>query len=129
VRPPSGAYPHLAAEAERPLSRCPFKRPQNPGASPATIGYNHSTMADDEALARTITDYLTREYEDALQGTPVGPDTPLISSGLIDSLSMVSLKVFLEQTYKLRIPDREASAESFDSVSALVRMLRQLGVA
>jgi acyl carrier protein len=41
---------------------------------------------------------------------------------------MVSLKVFLEQTYHVRIPDREASAEAFDSVSALVRMLRQLGV-
>ncbi len=85
-------------------------------------------MADDQTLARTITDYITREYADALQGTVVAADTPLISSGLIDSLSMVSLKVFLEQTYRLRIPDREASAEAFDSVSSLVRMLRQLGV-
>jgi acyl carrier protein len=85
-------------------------------------------MADDQALARTITDYITREYADALQGTNVDADTPLISSGLVDSLSMVSLKVFLEQTYHLRIPDHEASAEAFDSVGALVRMLRQLGV-
>jgi acyl carrier protein len=85
-------------------------------------------MADDQALARTITDYITREYADALQGTPLAPETPLISSGLVDSLSMVSLKMFLEQTYHLRIPDREASAEAFDSVSSLVRMLRQLGV-
>lgn len=85
-------------------------------------------MADDQALVRTITDYITREYADALQGTSVDADTPLISSGLVDSLSMVSLKVFLEQTYHLRIPEREASAEAFDSVNALVRMLRQLGV-
>lgn len=85
-------------------------------------------MADDRELARTITDYINREYADALLGTHVAADTPLISSGLIDSLSMVSLKVFLEQTYHLRIPDREASAEAFDSVTALVRMLRQLGV-
>jgi len=85
-------------------------------------------MADDQQLARTITDYITREYADALQGTPVEADTPLISSGLVDSLSMVSLKVFLELTYHLRIPDREASVEAFDSVSALVRMLRHLGV-
>ena len=85
-------------------------------------------MADDQQLARTITDYITREYADALQGTPLDANTLLISSGLIDSLSMVSLKVFLEQTYHLRIPDREASAEAFDSVGAIVRMLRQLGV-
>jgi hypothetical protein len=27
---------------------------------------------------------------------------------------MVSLKVFLDQTYRVRIPDAEASAEAFD---------------
>jgi acyl carrier protein len=85
-------------------------------------------MADDQQITRTIQDYISREYEDALQGTPVDADTPLISTGLIDSLSMVSLKVFLEQTYQVRIPEREASAETFDSVSTLVRMLRRLGV-
>jgi len=85
-------------------------------------------MADDQQMTRTIQEYVTREYEDALQGTPVDADTPLISSGLVDSLSMVSLKVFLENTYHLRIPDQEASVEAFDSVSAIVRMLRKLGV-
>jgi len=30
---------------------------------------------------------------------------------------MVSLKVFLDQTYRVRIPDAEASAEAFDSVT------------
>ena len=45
-----------------------------------------------------------------------------------DVLSMVSLKVFLNQTYQLRIPDREASAEAFDSVNAIIEMLRRLGV-
>jgi acyl carrier protein len=85
-------------------------------------------MADDQQLARTILDYIAREYADALQGSPIDADTPLISSGLIDSLSMVSLKVFLDQTYRLRIPDAEASAEAFDSVTAIVQMLRRLGV-
>ena len=85
-------------------------------------------MADDQQLARTILDYIAREYADALQGIPLDADTPLISAGLIDSLSMVSLKVFLEQTYRLRIPDAEASAEAFDSVAAIVRLLRRLGV-
>jgi acyl carrier protein len=85
-------------------------------------------MADDQQLARTILDYIEREYADALQGTPIDADTPLLSAGLIDSLSTVSLKVFLEQTYRLRIPDAEASSEAFDSVTAIVQMLRRLGV-
>jgi acyl carrier protein len=85
-------------------------------------------MADDQQIARTILSYITREYADALQGALIDANTPLISSGLIDSLSMVSLKVFLDQTYRVRIPDAEASAEAFDSASALVALLRRLGV-
>jgi len=85
-------------------------------------------MTDDRQMTETILDYVRREYADSLQGTEVAADTPLISSGLIDSLSMVSLKVFLDQTYRLRIPDREASAEAFDSVGSIVAMLRRLGV-
>jgi len=85
-------------------------------------------MADDQQLARTIMDYIAREYADSLQGAPLDADTPLISSGLIDSLSMVSLKMFLDQTYRLRIPDAEASAEAFDSVRLIVKVLRRFGV-
>lgn len=85
-------------------------------------------MPDDAQLTQAIRDYVTREYEDALGGMPLDDETPLISSGLIDSLSMVSLKVFLEQTYHLHIPDAEATAEAFDSVASLARLLRRLGV-
>jgi acyl carrier protein len=85
-------------------------------------------MADERQIARAILDYITREYADALQGALIDANTPLISSGLIDSLSMVSLKVFLDNTYRVRISDAEASAEAFDSVSAIVILLRRLGV-
>ena len=85
-------------------------------------------MPDDQQIARTILDYIAREYADSLQGAPIDANSPLISSGLIDSLSMVSMKMFLDQTYRLRIPDAEASAEAFDSVSAIVTLLRRLGV-
>ena len=85
-------------------------------------------MADDPQIARAILDYITREYADALQGALIDANTPLISSGLIDSLSMVSLKVFLDNSYRVHISDAEASAEAFDSVSALVALLRRLGV-
>ena len=85
-------------------------------------------MPDDQKIAQTILDYIAREYADALQGAPIDANSPLISSGLIDSLSMVSMKVFLDQTYGLRIPESEASAEAFDTVAGMVKMLRKLGV-
>jgi len=86
-------------------------------------------MPNDQQIAQTVLDYIVREYADSLQGASIDADSPLISSGLIDSLSMVSMKVFLDQTYRLRIPDAEASAEAFDTVAGMVKMLRKLGVA
>ena len=52
-------------------------------------------------------------------------DTPLISGGIVDSFSMVSLKRFLENKYKISIPDDRATPEAFDSVSKIVTLVRQ----
>lgn len=85
-------------------------------------------MPDDQQIAQNILDYIRREYADSLQGATIDANSPLISSGLIDSLSMVSMKVFLDQTYHRPIPDAEATADAFDSVAGMVQVLRKLGV-
>jgi len=46
-------------------------------------------------------------------------DSPLISGGIVDSFSMVSLKRFLENKYNISIPDDEATPEAFDSVNKI----------
>ncbi len=51
--------------------------------------------------------------------------TPLISSGIVDSFSMVSLKRFLEKKYHISIPDEDASAEAFDTVTSIVRLVKK----
>jgi acyl carrier protein len=52
-------------------------------------------------------------------------DTPLISGGIVDSFSMVSLKRFLENKYKISIPDDRATPEAFDSVNKIVTLVRE----
>jgi acyl carrier protein/D-alanine--poly(phosphoribitol) ligase subunit 2 len=51
--------------------------------------------------------------------------TPLISSGIVDSFSMVSLKTFLEKKYKISIPDDKATPEAFDSVNKIMDLLKE----
>jgi acyl carrier protein len=68
-----------------------------------------------------ILEYVIEEYggeEDVIT-----IDTPLISSGLVDSFSMVSLKRFLEMKYKISIPDEDASPEAFDSVTRIAELV------
>ena len=69
-----------------------------------------------EGLKDIILNYVTKEYlED--DSEPLTYDTPLISGGIVDSFSMVSLKRFLENKYAISIPDEDATPEAFDSVN------------
>ena len=75
-----------------------------------------------EDLKDVILDYVIEEY--AEEDDDVTYDTPLISGGLVDSFSMVSLKRFLEVRYKISIPDEDATPEAFDSVNKIVVLVK-----
>jgi acyl carrier protein/D-alanine--poly(phosphoribitol) ligase subunit 2 len=83
-------------------------------------------MVSENELRRAVLEYVKNEYVDDDE-TEIGPDSPLISSGIVDSFSMVSLKTFLERRYKISIPDARATPEAFDSVNKIVRLVKELG--
>ncbi len=78
-------------------------------------------------LEQVILDYVKREYIEDGDDRQLGPETALISGGIVDSFSMVSLKRFLEKRYRIRIPDAEATPATFDSVNAIAALVRRFG--
>ena len=61
-------------------------------------------METTEDIRGAVLKYVKAEYlEDDDQ--EINCDTPLISGGIVDSFSMVSLKRFLENKYKIQIPE------------------------
>ena len=74
-------------------------------------------------LRKTILDYVKREYLEEGDDREVDFDTALISGGIVDSFSMVSLKRFLEKRYDLKIPDADATPEAFDSVEKIAALV------
>ena len=75
-----------------------------------------------EGLKDVVLQYVTKEYlED--DSEPLAYDTPLISGGIVDSFSMVSLKRFLENKYGIQIPDADATPEAFDSVNKIATLV------
>jgi acyl carrier protein len=74
-----------------------------------------------------ILDYIRNEYldEDEAEDTELNENTPLISSGIVDSFSMVSLKRFLEKKYGISIPDDEASPQAFDTVTSILVLVNR----
>jgi len=79
-------------------------------------------------LKNAILDYVKKEYLEEDDDREVGFDTPLISGGIVDSFSMVSLKRFLETKYKIQIPDAKATPEAFDSVNNIIALLRDFNI-
>ena len=52
-------------------------------------------------------------------------DTKLISSGLIDSFSLVSLQTFINKEFGKRIPAPKITAESFDTIRQMIKIIEQ----
>jgi len=77
-----------------------------------------------EGLKDIILQYVTKGYlED--DSEPLDFETPLISGGIVDSFSMVSLKRFLENKYNIQIPDDKATPEAFDSVNKIAVLVEE----
>jgi len=80
------------------------------------------------SIKDTVLQYVKNEYLESDDDREITYDTPLISGGIVDSFSMVSLKVFLETQYNIQIPDAKASPEAFDSVNKIVNLLKEFNV-
>lgn len=80
-------------------------------------------MAED--VKKLIIDYVKHEYLDEDSTQEVDEETKLISSGIVDSFSMVSLKMFLEKKFSIKIPDEKATPEAFDSVNNIMKLLAE----
>lgn len=52
------------------------------------------------------------------------PDEQLISSGIIDSFSLVDVALLVEDTYGVHIDDAELNAETFDTLNQLAELVR-----
>jgi len=76
-------------------------------------------------MEEMILDYIRNEYLDDDDDTELNVNTKLISGGIVDSFSMVSLKRFLEKKYQISIPDEEASPEAFDTVTSIIALVER----
>lgn len=54
----------------------------------------------------------------------INVDEPLISSGLVDSFSLVDLSLFIQDAYNVRIDDTELNAATFDTINQLASLVQ-----
>ena len=54
----------------------------------------------------------------------IRPDEALISSGLINSFSLMDISLFVEDNFGVRIEDTELNAETFDTLEQLAKLIQ-----
>lgn len=74
---------------------------------------------EEKLIAFIQKEYLTDPDEE------ITPDTKLISGGLIDSFSLVSLQTFIAKEFGKNIPAPRITAQSFDTVRQMVAIIQQ----
>lgn len=57
-------------------------------------------------------------------GREINPEEKLISSGLIDSLSLVDIALFVEEEFQVIIDDTELNSDTFDSLDELAALIQ-----
>jgi len=78
-----------------------------------------------DELKSAILDYVRKEYLEEGDDRPLSESTPLITGGIVDSFSLVSLKRFLEKRYQIQIPDAEATPDAFDTANSIAALVRR----
>ena len=76
----------------------------------------------DETIAASIEKYIATQVLKQ-PNRKIASDEALISSGLIDSFSLMDLALFVEDTYGVRIEDTELNADTFDSLNQLAALI------
>ncbi len=75
-----------------------------------------------DTIYSTLNAFIAREILKQ-PGRHIIKDEALISSGLIDSFSLVDLALFIEQAFSVHIDDTELNANVFDTLEALVAII------
>ena len=78
-------------------------------------------MSDD--MISKLSTYITIEILKQ-PGRELAPDAKLITSGLIDSFSLMDIALFAEDTFSVRIEDTELNAETFDTIQELADLIK-----
>jgi len=76
-------------------------------------------------IKTTVHDYILREFLPGEDPSELKDDTPLITGGILDSISTLKLVVFLEEKFGVTLEAFEAGADHLDSVASIAELVQR----
>lgn len=75
-------------------------------------------------MEAVINDYISREFVQDVTLLPLANTTPLLETGVLDSLGLLRLVLFVQQRFGIVVDDVDLIPENFASVDAICAYLR-----
>lgn len=80
------------------------------------------TEADSAAVLRSMEAFFAQSSP-GLQSAPFGTETALLSSGLLDSLSMLQLTTHLSEAFRIEFEDEDFTMENFATAGQIASLV------
>ena len=76
-----------------------------------------------ESVSRRIHDFIQNTFLANEESETISPDYPLMSTGIIDSVSMLMLINYLEETFDLSIEIHDIDRERFNTITRITGLV------
>jgi acyl carrier protein len=74
-------------------------------------------------VERDVREFISENF--ILDGEVLAADASLTSHGVLDSMGVLELIMFIEERYSMKVPDEDTLPENLDSVERIVRYVQQ----
>jgi len=75
-------------------------------------------------VENVVNSYISSEIVQDPAQLPLSNETPLLEDGVLDSLSLLQLVVFLQERFKITVDEADLLPENFASVNTICAYLR-----
>lgn len=80
-------------------------------------------MSEDKK--NTVKEFILREFLPGAEADELTDSTPLIASGILDSLATMKLVTFLEKTFSITVAPHESDEENLGTLNDIVRLIEE----
>ena len=77
-----------------------------------------------QSTREIVHNYISNEFLEGEDPTELDDSTPLISTGIIDSVATLKLITFLEEKFGIRVDPDEANEENLETIGSIVGLVK-----
>ena len=79
---------------------------------------------NEKDIPQTVKDFILKEFLEGEDPSELQSDTPLLTTGILDSLATLKLVAFLETEFDIAVEAHEADAENLNTIADISDLVR-----